>query len=103
LSANHDAFTKGVVNPRRAVAGWLFLFGPDGAGDGKEPTAVRSGSPKLPPGRYLIKVYIDRKNRLTDDPTVFLGEAEYAGQAEIQAKWGEGFPQAEAISGKLMK
>jgi hypothetical protein len=46
-------------------------------------------------------VYIDRSGRLTDEPTVVLGKGEYAGQVEIQAKWGEGFPQAEAISGKL--
>lgn len=81
----------------------LFLFGPVRADADTEPKAVPSENTKLPPGKYLIQVYIDRKGRLTDDPTVFLGEAEFAGQVEIQAKWGEGFPQAEQLSGKLMK
>jgi hypothetical protein len=40
---------------------------------------------------------------LKDDPSAFLGQADYAGQVEILANWGEGYPQAEAISGELMK
>jgi hypothetical protein len=97
------AFTQSQLNPRRNAAGWLFLFGPvrATADKGSKPTPPENA--KLPPGKYLIKVYMDRNGRLTDDPTVFLGEAEYAGQVQIEAKWGEGFPQAEKLSGKLMK
>ena len=65
------AFTQGLLNPRRNAAGLLFLFGADKDAEPAE-------SPRLPPGKFLVKVYLDRKNRLTDDPTVFLGDAEFA-------------------------
>jgi hypothetical protein len=97
------AFTQSQLNPRRNAAGLLFLFGaerPAGVVDARS-TPIANGT--LTPGKYLIKVYVDRKGRLTDDPTAFLGEADFAGQVEIQAKWGEGFPKAEAISGTRMK
>ncbi len=94
------AFTQSVLNPRRNAAGLLFLFGePRAIGD----KATKTENANLKPGKYLIKVYFDRTGRLKDDPTVFLGQSEFAGQVEIQAKWGEGFPKAEAITGKQMK
>jgi hypothetical protein len=97
------AFTQSQLNPRRNAAGLLFLFGPVGAAADKRTKPAPAENAKLAPGKYLIKVYLDRKGRLTDDPTAFLGEAEYAGEVEIDAKWGEGFPQAEKLSGKQMK
>jgi hypothetical protein len=97
------AFTQGLLNPRRTAAGMLFRFGPVRAAGDQVPKPPPRETAKLTPGKYLIKVYVDRNGRLTDDPTVFLGADEYAGQIEIQAKWGEGFPQAEQLSGKVMK
>ena len=108
------AFTQGLLNPRRNAAGLLFLFGPVRAASEtakkstitistSSSTSTAKANPTLPPGKYLIKVYFDRNNRLSEDPTVFLGEAEFAGQVEIRAKWGEGFPKAEPLSGKMFK
>jgi hypothetical protein len=97
------AFTQALLNPRRNAAGMLFLFGPVRPADGQEAEPMQAEDAGLTPGRYLIKVYFDRGGRLKDDPSAFLGQADYAGQVEILANWGEGYPQAEAISGELMK
>lgn len=58
---------------------------------------------KLLPGKYLLKAYLDSKNRLADDPALLLSEDALVGQVEFDAQWGEGFPKAEKIRGKLLK
>ena len=47
----------------------------------------------LPPGRYLLKVYVDADGKLERDWQVKLGEADYAGQVEIRGIWKEGYGQ----------
>jgi hypothetical protein len=47
----------------------------------------------LPPGRYLIKVYVDRDGRLKKDWTATLADADYVGQVEVRAAWKEGYGQ----------
>ncbi|HUG89487.1 MAG TPA: hypothetical protein VML55_01550 [Planctomycetaceae bacterium] len=92
------AFTQGPVAPRRNVAGTLFLFGQAGTDHAgrRDPQQAR-----LAPGRYLLKAYLDSKDRLADDPTLLLGEQDFRGQAEVEARWGDGFPQAERIAGHV--
>ena len=76
------------------VNGPLFLFRTDhvethGAADGKFP---------LSPGKFLIKVCVDRNHRLAADPAQLLGADDLVGQAEITAHWQTGFPKAEGLS-----
>ncbi len=97
------AFTQAPLNPRRAAAGLLFLLGPSGSTTEDQQAPRDAEEAKLPPGKYLIKVYVDREKRLTGDPTLLLGPAEFAGELEIEAAWGEGFPQAEKLSGEGLK
>lgn len=97
------AFTQGSLTPRRTVTGTLFLIGADTPGRGKAADASDTETARLAPGKYLLKAYIDRQDRLSDDPTVLLGPADFFGQTEMQAKWGQGFPEAERVSGKLLK
>jgi hypothetical protein len=85
------AFTQGPVNPRRIVNGTLFRLAQDGQ-------TLNSQGESLPPGRYLIKAYLDTRHRLAANPAEFLGPADFIGQAEIEAQWREGFPQAEQLS-----
>ena len=91
------AFTQGTVTPRHMVNGALFLLAPENR------EAFRDWSretAKLPRGRYLVKAYVDSKEKLAKDPTVMLGDSDFAGQAEIRsARWREGFRQAESING----
>jgi hypothetical protein len=91
------AFTQGTVTPRKLVNGALFLMAP------VQPAQFekwKTSQNKLPKGKYLVKVYVDRNQRLADDPTLLLGESDFAGQVEIgNAQWQLGFPKAETISG----
>lgn len=89
------AFTQGVITPRRIVGGPLFLLGTSGA----EVQDLDRENARLVPGRYLVKAYVDIKHRLSGDPSVMLGEEDFAGQVEIEARWREGFPEAESITG----
>jgi hypothetical protein len=44
-------------------------------------------SKKLPAGRYLIKLYVDRTNKLKKDYRFRLGDDEFVGQVEVESKW----------------
>lgn len=46
---------------------------------------------KLPPGRYLVKLYLDQAGKLEQDFRAELGPAEYAGQVEVQSDWNAGY------------
>ncbi|MCH8046912.1 MAG: hypothetical protein IID44_24690 [Planctomycetes bacterium] len=50
-----------------------------------------AGAKRLPPGRYLAKIYIDREGQLKDDYRYVLGEAEFVGQVEITSRWPGGY------------
>jgi hypothetical protein len=87
------AFTQGTVTPRRLVNGTLFLLASPNQGSDWDASGA-----SLAPGKYLVKVYVDAKRRLAGDPVLLLGKDEFTGQAEIEARWREGFPQAEMLS-----
>lgn len=92
------AFTQGTITPRRMIVGALSLIRLHRAkpvGD-RAPFALR-------PGKFLIKVYVDSKDRVSADPAVLLGPEELVGQAEINAHWQIGFPKAETISASAIR
>jgi hypothetical protein len=63
-----------------------------------------AGKPGLPPGRYRLKVYVDREGRLKKDWTATLGEADYVGQVEARGAWLEGYnAMTVADAGKVKK
>jgi hypothetical protein len=63
-----------------------------------------AGKPSLPPGRYLLKVYVDADGRLTKDWTAILGEEDYVGQVEIRGEWREGYgSMTVAEAGRVRK
>ncbi|HZT82664.1 MAG TPA: hypothetical protein VFA26_20715 [Gemmataceae bacterium] len=51
----------------------------------------KAGKPALPPGRYLIKVYVDTKGRVEKDWKATLGEDDFAGQVEVESRWAAGY------------
>ena len=66
--------------------------------------AVDQPPTTLKRGKYLVKVYVDTNGRLADDPALLLDEKDFFGQAEIKnARWREGFRQAEKVVGSLLK
>jgi hypothetical protein len=94
------AFTQGSVTPIGNIAGALFLFG----SAGRETTnTLDPENSRLAPGKYLVKAYLDSKNRLAANPTAMLDEGDFFGQAAIDARWEEGFLKAEKIFGESLK
>jgi hypothetical protein len=61
------------------------------------------GKPALPPGRYLLKVYVDRDGRLANDWTATLGETDYVGQVEIRGAWKDGYNQMTVGDGQTVR
>ncbi|HIK95137.1 MAG TPA: hypothetical protein EYG03_24610 [Planctomycetes bacterium] len=51
----------------------------------------------LPKGRYLIKLYIDRANRLKKNRDYELGESEFYGQVETDGAWKVGYQPPKII------
>jgi len=96
------AFTQAPVGPAGNAAGALFLLdtGLNAGAATVEPVAQRV---TLEPGKYLIKVFVDRQHRLADDPTLMLGEEDFAGQVVVDAEWQEGFPKALRLFGEMLE
>lgn len=91
------AFTQGTVNPRHRVVGPLFLL----AAKQSEASMHWDGeNAKLPPGRYLVKAFVDAHHRLAADPTAYLDDTDFYGRVEVpDAQWRETFKLAESVSG----
>lgn len=70
--------------------------------DSARANAWRS-SPSLPDGKYLVKAYVDGDGRLVKDWRASLGEADYAGQIEVQAKWREGYGSMTAADASKVR
>jgi hypothetical protein len=95
------AFTQGTVTPRRMVNGALFVLATK---ESRATGKLDRENASLPRGNYLVKVYVDTKHLLHDDPTLLLGSDAFVGQAELKlARWRVGFRQAESISGNALK
>jgi hypothetical protein len=62
------------------------------------------GKPALPPGKYLVKVYVDAADKVRKDWRSKLGRDEFVGQVEVQARWGEGYnAMTAADAGRVRK
>jgi hypothetical protein len=55
--------------------------------------AWTGGKPALPPGRYLLKVYVDSQARLAREWTATLDASDYVGQVEVRSVWKDGYNQ----------
>jgi hypothetical protein len=63
----------------------------------------REGRPALPPGRYLVKVYVDVEGRLAKDWQATLGEADYVGQAEVTSRWPTGYGTMTVVDARQVR
>ncbi|KAA5537950.1 hypothetical protein FYK55_28110 [Roseiconus nitratireducens] len=88
------AFTQAIVTPRGMVNGALFLIRSQQDDPIDDPAAM------LPPGRYLVKAYVDARKRLRENPTALLNDQPSDAEAVVQAQWRTGFPNAEVIPGE---
>lgn len=91
------AFTQNSLTPKRRVAGALFLLRPPGA-----ERSWPSTEETLAEGKYLLKVYLDSKQRLKSQPTAMLGESNFYGQTIVVGPWTKTFRQARKIAGNQL-
>lgn len=47
--------------------------------------------PTLPPGKYLVKIYVDKTGRLEQDWQAELGDRDFVGQVEVDSRWPGGY------------
>ena len=60
---------------------------------------------QLPPGKYLVKIYVDQTGKLKRDFTAELSEEDFVGQVEVESRWSSGygsmtvvrFPQGQRV------
>jgi hypothetical protein len=63
-----------------------------------------AGKPALPRGKYLIKVYMNVKDRPMKDWRAVLGPDDYVGNAEVESSWPEGYGKmTEVDADKIRK
>jgi hypothetical protein len=94
-SAQRCATAGSLVNAKNNA--WQFhldLTAPRGS---HRAEALR-GRPELPPGRYLVKIYVDAAERLKGDPHAQLGEQDLAAQVEVDTAWPSGPNRATVIA-----
>jgi hypothetical protein len=94
--------TEPIATSDRAVWGkgrlWQHNLTLLAASDSQRAMAwARAAQPSLPRGRYLLKVHVDQSGRLAKDWTATLGEDDYAGMAEIESSWPEGYGKMTTV------
>lgn len=57
----------------------------------------------LPPGKYLLKAYVDRAGKKSADWTTKLDDSDYAGQTEFDAKWNPGYGAMTVVDASGLK
>lgn len=57
----------------------------------------------LPPGRYLLRVYVDRTGKLGEDWKASLGEKDYAGAVEVRSNWPTGYGRMTATNASRVR
>jgi hypothetical protein len=56
-----------------------------------------SAKPRLTPGKYLLKVHVDRKDRLKADWKGVLADAELVGETVIDSRWPSGYGRMTVV------
>lgn len=52
---------------------------------------------RLPPGQYLVKLYLDRDSKLQQDYQATLGAADFVGQVEVESQWPAGYGKMTVV------
>ncbi|MCA9072023.1 MAG: hypothetical protein KDA84_24010 [Planctomycetaceae bacterium] len=81
-----------VFGPKNLWQHSLSLTAPRDSQWAKEINAKR-----LPPGRYLVKLYMDRTKKLEKDYRAVLGEEDFVGEAEVQSRWPAGYSRMTIV------
>jgi len=83
--------------------GWhqsLMLVAPVGS---DRAAKWKAGKAALAPGRYLLKVRVDLRDRLAADWRADFGDAENVGQLEFEPQWTTGWAKPSSVSVKSLR
>lgn len=96
-----------IATSDRAVSGKLKLWQHSlvllAAKDSDQAKRWRTSKPSLPPGRYLVKAYVDTNERLKREWQSALGESEYVGEVILETKWPSGYGRMTSIQAKQLE
>lgn len=53
--------------------------------------------PELPTGKYLLKIYVDQKNRLAQETTATLGPDDLVGEVVVKTAWPIGYGKMTVV------
>jgi hypothetical protein len=84
---------RGVFGGGKLWQNHLSLAAPRGL---KRAEQIRK-QPRLPEGRYLIKVYIDKKDKLATDPDAELTEEDFVGEVITRSPWPGGYGRMTVV------
>lgn len=91
------AFTQSKVTPRKIVNGPLFVMANEDQ-HGK----LNSEGETLEAAKVQLRVFLDRKDRVTEDATLMLNDQTADAVGTIRAKFGVGFKNADIIDGNTL-
>lgn len=86
---------EGPVNGSKGM--WQNLVALVAPRDSKRAAAVRQHDRLLPAGRYLAKIYVDRRDETKADRDYELTDAEFFGQVEFAGRWPPGYQPPKII------
>lgn len=88
------AFTQSLVTPRRIVNGSLFVLAKPDQQEELNPNGIKLGR-----GKVQLRLFLDRDKALDTSPTALLNDRTADATVEIEAKFGEGFKNADIANG----
>ncbi|MGE3809228.1 MAG: hypothetical protein AB7K24_31580, partial [Gemmataceae bacterium] len=91
---------RGVADKPRLWQHSLTLAAPR---DSQLAKAWSARQPALPPGRYLVRVFVDRTGKLEKDWQANLGPEDLVGQALVQSNWPSGYGQMTPLNGDTIR
>lgn len=71
--------------------------------DSQRATDWKRQKPRLEPGRYLIKVYVDGRGKTPNNWNTPPTAASYVGQTELQAKWQEDYSRMTTVDSTTLR
>lgn len=77
------------VNGKRRM--WQSMISLTASSSGDRAQAIRRDHDRLPEGRYLAKIYIDKNRKTAKNVDYELGEPEFVGQVEVRGRWPVGY------------
>ena len=82
---------------------WQHTLTLSASRDSDRAKAWKTGKSSLPPGRYLVRVYVDKADRLAKDWKADLGTDDYVGEAEVNARWADGYGSMTVVDARKVK